>query len=449
MATFRTAPSIITSIAVGNFKSIGSPAKLGIRPLTILAGANSSGKSSFMQPLLLLKQTLESQGDPDGALLLDGSNARFTSSDQILHKKLGMKSEQEFTVRLEADDTSIELHFSREAGKGFDVSRMLFSDRDGEIELRQNMTHAEIQKALPAQLKTAFRVNIPIPSKDGVQKKRELRVLRNRCFLDFGLGYFNQAPLFGMPYGMGMSRRFSRALLSLIHLPGLRGNPERTYPKVATGPSFPGRFEQYAASVVADWQDKKDDRLAILGQMLAQMGLTWKVTAVKVAETQYELKVGRLLHGKVGGARDMVSIADVGFGVSQTLPVLVALLVAQEGQLVYLEQPEIHLHPKAQRNMAYVFQQAIRRGATTIVETHSAILLREIQTLVAKGELSPKDVVLHWFSRSEDGTTTVQSAELDKNGSFGTWPVDFDETDMESEDAYLNAVEERRAGHAE
>jgi predicted ATPase len=93
MATFRTAPSIISSIAVGNFKSIGSPAKLGIRPLTILAGANSSGKSSFMQPLLLLKQTLESQGDPDGALLLDGSNARFTSSEQILHKKLGKKPE--------------------------------------------------------------------------------------------------------------------------------------------------------------------------------------------------------------------------------------------------------------------------------------------------------------------------------------------------------------------
>ena len=73
----------ISGITVRGFKSICTEQNLVIRPLTILAGANSSGKSSFMQPLLLLKQTLESSGDP-GALLLDGPNVRFTMAEQVL-----------------------------------------------------------------------------------------------------------------------------------------------------------------------------------------------------------------------------------------------------------------------------------------------------------------------------------------------------------------------------
>jgi predicted ATPase len=83
-------------------------------------------------------------------------------------------------------------------------------------------------------------------------------------------------------------------------------------------------------------------------------------------ETQVELKVGRLPHGLQGGAHDLVSIADVGFGVSQALPVLVALLAAEPGQLVYVEQPEIHLHPSAQRALATVLSEAARRGVSLL-----------------------------------------------------------------------------------
>src|SRR5579863_5461970 len=76
----------ITGITVGGFKSIIQERKIEVRPLTILAGANSSGKSSIMQPLLLLKQTLEAPYDP-GALLLNGPNVRFTLVDQLLSRK--------------------------------------------------------------------------------------------------------------------------------------------------------------------------------------------------------------------------------------------------------------------------------------------------------------------------------------------------------------------------
>ena len=81
----------------------------------------------------------------------------------------------------------------------------------------------------------------------------------------------------------------------------------------------------------------------------------------------------------------MVSIADVGFGVSQVLPVLVALIVAEPGRLVYLEQPELHLHPRAQVALAQVLAAAAKRGVRVVAETHSSLLLLAVQTLVAEG----------------------------------------------------------------
>ena len=155
-----------------------------------------------------------------------------------------------------------------------------------------------------------------------------------------------------------------------------------------------------------------------------------------------ELQVGRLPRAARGGARDLVSIADVGFGVSTTLPILVALLAAQPGQIVYIEQPEIHLHPRAQTALAAILARAAKRGVRVIAETHSAQLLLGVQTLVAEGELPPELVSLNWFNRNKQGFTTVDKADLDRAGAFGEWPVDFGEVMLESESRYLDAAEQ-------
>jgi predicted ATPase len=208
--------------------------------------------------------------------------------------------------------------------------------------------------------------------------------------------------------------------------------------------SFPGTFEKYVASVIAQWQTERDsEALEALNCAVEHLGLTWTVTAEPITHAQVQLKVGRLPHGKPGDASDLVNIADVGFGVSQTLPVIVALLVARPGQAVYLEEPELHLHPRAQICMGKLIAEAAIRGVRVIVETHSSLLLRAIQTLVAKGEISPDLVKLHWFTRHEDGSTEVHSADLDTDGAFGDWPEDFDETAIAAERDYLDAAEAR------
>lgn len=155
--------------------------------------------------------------------------------------------------------------------------------------------------------------------------------------------------------------------------------------------------------------------------------------------------MGRLTHASRGGAWDLVSLADVGFGVSQTLPALVALGAAQKpGQIVYIEQPEIHLHPKAQTAMAGVLADVAKRGVRVVIETHSDLLLLGVQALVAEGSLSPDLVKLHWFRRNKEGCTEVITADLDDAGRFGDWPEDFANVRLQAESRFLDAAEDRQ-----
>ena len=266
-------------------------------------------------------------------------------------------------------------------------------------------------------------------------------VHRSRGFLEVEFSSRQMTFLFRYP-----GESFALHIRTIIHVPGLRGNPERTYPVTAVGGLFPGTFDPYVASVVHHWQVTHDHRLADLEAALQTLGLTRKVDAKYINDAQVELRVSQLPHSARGRIGDMVSIADVGFGVSQALPVLVALLAATPGQLVYLEQPELHLHPRAQSAMAQILADAANRGVCVVAETHSELLLLTLQSLVAEGYLAPEKVKLHWFTRRHDGVTQVKSADLDETGAFGDWPEDFAEVILTAESRYLDAVELRRQG---
>ena len=118
-------------------------------------------------------------------------------------------------------------------------------------------------------------------------------------------------------------------------------------------------------------------------------------------------------------------ITDVGFGVSQILPVLVLCFYVQEGSTVILEQPEIHLHPSVQAGLADVFIDAWeKRRVQVIVESHSEHLLRRLQRRIAEEKFSQNDVELY-FCKEEDGVSKLEGLELDRCGNISNWPQDF------------------------
>jgi len=428
----------ISRIYVKGFKSLAEECSIEIRPLTILAGANSSGKSSIMQPLLMMKQTIEAIYDP-GPLLLDGPNVRFTSADQFL-SGVGEIKEDKFNAGMDLERVEsisglkVKSFVSfcatfLKTFQGMDIAEIFYRIDDQTMVLKPNMTPEEMMIALKTTQKN-FLISDP----------KNLKIEQNRFFLNLKILIDKESTYLRT----AESVHIANVILGLIHLPALRGNPERDYKKTSTGPRFPGTFEIYAASIIHKWQATQDPRLHALGAALEVLGLTWKVGARAIDDVSFEVMVGRLIHKKNDDSNDMVSIADVGFGLSQTLPVLVALLAAEPGQLVYIEQPEIHLHPKAQMAMAQILAEAANCGVRVVVETHSSMLLLGIQSIVAEGKLSPDKVKLHWFKRRpEDGVTEVSSADLDKAGAFGDWPEDFSSAEMDADIRYIHAAEAR------
>lgn len=428
-------------VGVTNFKSVAGTQWLTLKPLTLISGVNSAGKSTLVQPLLLIKQTIESQFDP-GPLLLDGPNISVDSASEFASLVPGA-DRSGFAFEFEQDGNSARLEFSNQG-------RLELKGVSGALEGKEFAFSSSTDSA------TLSRWLGTIPKLAGFAAGSDdarLLLTRNRCF--FRLAFevttavhtHDLVELFLSPAPVipPLHNDVQAACRRLIHLPGLRGTPRRDYPRAASSATYPGTFEPYAASVLLGWQEQsRKEEIDELAELLGLLDLTWKAEAVALGDTKVVLKVGRLPKPRRNGLKDLVSIADVGIGVSQAFPVVVALVAAQPGDTVYIEQPEIHLHPRAQGKLAEALARTAKRGVTLIIETHSSILLRAVQSLIAEEKLDPEDVAMHWCDRDPaTGATTVRVAELQADGSYGDWPSDFDEVDLESESRYLDAVERR------
>ncbi|MFD3363825.1 DUF3696 domain-containing protein [Streptomyces albidoflavus] len=435
----RSIPYAIESLEIEGYKSLGQRKVIDLKALTLIAGVNSSGKSSIMQPLLLLKQTVDAPYDP-GPLQLDGPNVSVTSVEQVLSKTLSATARARgFSLGLSTSNAQTRVRFNKDATGNLRVAE--YSDyflpgQEGPISIREGMPQTQLRKLFDPLLKAA---DFP-----GLLKGRnsKLTVMRDRFTLIPAMEYERGRSTARIPLNFSTPGDMSDIASRIIHLPALRGNPLRTYRTASVDVRYPGRFDTYTAGIISYWQNnKRTEKLQQLRKDVEELGLTWKIEARQIEDTQVELLVGRLPQARQGGARDLVNIADVGFGVSQTLPVVVALLAAIPGQLVYLEQPEIHLHPRAQLKFAQLVRRAIERGVRVVIETHSSIFLRAVQTLVAQDALDPDEVAMHWFTRDRSsGETQITTADLQEDGSFGDWPEDFDDVYMASESAYLNAA---------
>ena len=128
---------------------------------------------------------------------------------------------------------------------------------------------------------------------------------------------------------------------------------------------------------------------------------------------------------------------NVGFGVSYTLPVVVALLSAEPGDLLLLESPEAHLHPRGQAKLAELLSLAASAGVQVIVESHSDHIMNGVRVAVHQSKLRAEQVRFFYFRWNPDdktGATQVQEIKMDSEGRIGAWPDGFfDEIDRSLE----------------
>ena len=301
---------------VKGFKSHRGGSRVDFRALTVLAGANSSGKSSVMQPLLMLKQTLHEDRYDPGPLKLDGPNVEFSETAQFFTRD-PRKLSISLTFGLERSDVA--LIYGR-VGAGVELKSTRVSDHDGEgIELSEGKTLSGDE--VPAFMRSSAFVRFALTTsvvrwrgaRHGIAHRIELAIDKDSGWTSFG----------ALPAVDGVSD----ALLEMIHLSGHRGNPSRRYPRTFnTSDARPGLFHEQVAALIAHWKKADHRSFEQLQKAIQTVGLGSLIEPVDIDATSIDLHISRTRSSSEGAPADLVSIADVGFGVSQSLPVLVALI---------------------------------------------------------------------------------------------------------------------------
>ena len=430
---------MLTRLRLENFKSWKDTKDIALRPITGFFGANSSGKSGLIHALLLLKQTADSAdrgivfhfgGAATGVDLGDfASVVHDHETGSALGLSLDWRTEKPFEVR----DTDQEQSVTQSNNVGFQVVSRL-EGADARERLVVDRMSYRVGEAVFEMRRETGRKYRPLTKNTNFEFIRRIgrpwdvtSLVKCYGFPDtMRANYQNAGFLTDLEFAL------EKRLEDVYYLGPLRAFPRRFYNWSGGEPTDMGQAGELVVDALLAARQRglkispgyKKHRLTLeqyVARWLQDLGLIHDFRVVPVAEGSRLFEVRIRKSPKAAE----VLITDVGFGVSQILPVLVLCFYVPEGSTVILEQPEIHLHPSVQSGLADVFIDVWRkRNVQILVESHSEHLLRRLQRRIAEEEFSEDDVGLY-FCSAEDGVSRLEALEVDPYGNIVNWPQDF------------------------
>lgn len=404
---------MFTQLRLTNFKAWRATGPIALKPVTMLLGTNSSGKSTLIQSLLLLKQTVQSP-DRTVHLNLGGDEVNdlfnFGGFEDVLYQSA--ESPRQFSI-------------------GFDFLRQGDARiNSGKFDCSYGQTSSGSVAIQGLSLRTLDRRFRAIRREKGafsiVVDDEALPRFKGRNYAPERSIAFSAEAIAGLDKEgtivEDLSLAIRRELESISYLGPLRRKPERDYPWNKTKPGDVGNDGRGAIdALLASALLKGEDHYRVVD------GVSSWLKRMKVAEKLEVRQQGRSNRYELIVHRDGVAcnLRDVGIGVSQVLPVLVVAYFSPPGSTIVLEEPEIHLHPLAQSVLAELFVKVSKqRKVQFIVETHSEHLFRRMQTLIAKQETALNDAALYFVERDRKGAK-LRELELDEYGRVHNWPEGF------------------------
>ena len=345
-----------------NFKCFEKKS-IPLGPLTLLTGVNGAGKSSLIQALLVLRQSHDMGLLAENRLALNGDFVQLGRASDALYDRAEL---EDITLGLSAD--------------GFEAYSLRVHYENG----------AEVLQGTAAQ---------PLPS-----------TLSDLALFNERLRYVSAERL-----GPRTSFALSEPALRKMNV-GIRG--------------------EYAAQFLAMFGDRKLTVPQLVHKGAASSSLRDQTEAwlahvspgVRIEAKAFpELDVVQLAFRFTRAAEVSAAFrpTNVGFGLTYTLPILVALLSAPANSLVIIENPEAHLHPRGQVLFGELLARAAAGGVQVLCETHSDHVLNGVHVAVAQGRLPATDALVHFFVRSQDGTHDLISPRMLADGRLDKWPEDF------------------------
>jgi predicted ATPase len=433
---------MLTGLSLANFKAWRNTKSIRLAPITVFFGSNSAGKTSLLQFLLMLKQTAES---PDRRRVLHPGDRNTpvelgTYRDLVFNHDLSQGIQFSLEWSLPQSLIVVDLVNNRNyAGDKMQFSADIASDAKGAQQsvrwFRYELTGAKDQVDVKLAVDEKGRYDLRSESYSLVRNQGRVWPLpapiRFYGFPDEVGAYYQNAR-----FTSDLALELEKQLQRLQHLGPLRVYPERSYIWSGEVPEHVGwRGERAveamlaAASRLISPAYKKRTRpfLGVIARWLQELELldSFEVRPIAEHRKEYEVWV------RTRGAKQTVHLPDVGFGVSQVLPVVVQCFYASPHTTLILEQPEIHLHPRVQAALADLFIEAVQsrqdggaRSVQLIIESHSEHFLRRLQTRIAEEVVKPEDVALYFCEPDDDGAK-LRPLEVNLYGEITNWPDDF------------------------
>ncbi len=417
---------MLTHLKLENFKIWRSTGPTRLAPITLLLGTNSSGKSSLIQSLLLIRQTVKGD-DPNLDLNLGNPDADDTVTLGLFKDVLcrhGAASES-----TSATQVGIEFRWSED---GQAESSTLFSARYNKgpagsaelafLRLGKDGQGFSVQRRKPG----IYRLSLATQAKP-LGQSADYRPQRSFAFSASTLNKLGAQGELIQPIGPALLEELGR----IIYLGPVRRLAQRDYVWAGRMPAHIGddgakAVDALIASGLARQQAKKRNQPVPTEAQLFEKTIRW-LKDMNLADGLSIRALGNSARYEllIENGDQASNLKDVGVGVSQVIPVIVAALFAQPGHIVIVEEPESHLHPLAQSKLAELLAQVSKeRNVQFIVETHSEHLFRRMQTLIAKQQITLKDAAMYFVER--DGKAArMRPLELDDFGRVKNWPEGF------------------------
>ena len=403
---------MITHIRMKNFKSWKDSGEVKLAPLTGFFGTNSSGKSSLLQMLLLLKQTVRREevlffGDENSLVNL-GSFREVIHGHELevgLYFEITGKLTDPFPNVLRTPFQTMHFNFDttiRKNERDLIIERFRYGSLIGNTRIvwENNKLSNGGQNLTPIFIQNCYG----LPSSENSDVSKDLTAF---------------------------SSAFEELFSHVYYLGPTRVHPQRHYHWEGTHPREVDLWGNKAidallsAGVRKLKSSTKEDGVLIeyrISKWLQKMELAHSFQLIptdSLDDKNYEVRIQKSPNSAE------VTLADLGHGVADLFPLLVHCYYVPEGSTLILEQPGVHLHPMAQAQLADLFLDVIaERNLQILVESHSEHLFTRLQRRIAEKKIAENKMALY-FCRNNDGASTIEQLEVNESGDIKNWPENF------------------------
>jgi len=425
---------MITRLYLENFRAF-KKLDIPLSRINCFFGPNNSGKSALLSAINVLSQTLDSH-DREVPLLLNGKLEELGTYQDTVY---GNDINRDIRIGLELSNeteegnnysTRIDTSFHyRKQRRQIVVNNIVIYSPNNKLLLKTRVSERSNNQLIEKVNETYPNVKIGRMSSNSILMNHFIPNINPRLirlFWSHGRIKRKSESYSELDFALyKISRLLSNHLLKLEFISPFRSRPERTYSFSGESPSTVGPSGDKCIDILASDQSRRKGKKRNIAQLvthwLQQSEIAKKIEVVPFTDRHFEIYIKHIHTG------EEVNIADAGFGISQILPILVAGYFIPEGSTFIVEEPEIHLHPKAQSEIGTFLYDVSKKNVQIFVETHSEHLLLRLQRYIASGNLSPEDVNVFYIYSDENSKGKIDKLmPIGQDGYFSEkWPKGF------------------------